>query len=131
MLLRYALTLVLASWAFRGVCADQLQHLLDGVTCQVRMSHDGSTQDKDTLVFSDGTGVAPGLAKAYQFDPGPYTVTRSGQDAAFAFTLTSAEHGQVAFTGVITGATVTGKRVWTKNANKPIVFTFTGTVAKP
>lgn len=128
---RYLLALVLSLFACCGYGADPLQHLLDGISCPVQMSQNGSPKDKDILVFADGTGSAPGLAKAYQFDPGPYAATKAGQKITFSFTVTSAEHGKVEFTGVITGTTVTGKRVWSKNDNKPIEFTFTGTVTHP
>jgi len=112
-----------------GFAADPNAHLLDGITCQVQMEQDGKPRDKDSLVFANGNGSSPGIAKQYQFAPGPYTATKKGQDVTFSFAVMSAEHGTVAFTGVISGAKVTGKRTWSKPDKDPIVFTFSGTVA--
>jgi hypothetical protein len=112
-----------------GFAADPASHLLDGITCQLQMAQDGKPRDKDSLVFANGTGTSPGIAKQYQFAPGPYTATRKGQEVTFTVAVMSAEHGTVEFTGVISGATVTGKRTWSKPDKDPIVFTFTGTAA--
>ncbi len=128
--IRSILCLLACALMLRGVAADQSSHLLDGVTCTVQMSQDGKPKDKDTLVFANGTGSSPGIAKAYAFAPAPYTATRKGADAAFAFTVTSAEHGKVEFKGVISGDQVTGTRTWSKPDKEPIVFNFTGTAGK-
>ena len=112
-----------------GLAADPASHLLDGITCQVHMEQDGKPRDTDSLVFANGNGSSPGIAKQYQFTPGTYTATKKGQEVTFTFAVTSAEHGKVEFTGVFSGATVTGKRTWSKPDKDPIVFTFTGTVA--
>lgn len=112
-----------------GFAADPASHLLDGITCQVQMAQDGKSRDKDSLVFANGTGSSPGIAKLYQFAPGHYTAARKGHEVTFAFAVTSAEHGKVEFTGVISGTTVTGTRTWSKPDKDPIVFTFTGTAA--
>ncbi len=115
--------------AAHGSAADPASHLLDGITCQVHMAQDGKPRDNDSLVFANGSGTSPGIAKQYQFAPGPYTATKMGQEVTFTFAVMSAEHGKVEFTGVISGATVTGKRSWSKPDKEPIVFTFSGTVA--
>jgi hypothetical protein len=125
----FLLGALLCLLATGGWAADPASRLLDGITCQVHMEQDGKARDTDSLVFAHGNGSSPGIAKQYQFAPGPYTATIKGQQATFAFTVSSAEHGTVAFTGVISGATVTGKRTWSKPDKDPIVFTFTGTVA--
>jgi hypothetical protein len=112
-----------------GFAADPAGHLLDGITCQVHMEQDGKPRDTDSLVFVNGNGSSPGIAKQYQFAPGPYSATKKGQEVNFTFAVMSAEHGKVEFTGVISGAKVTGKRTWSKPDKDPIIFTFTGTVA--
>jgi hypothetical protein len=93
------------------------------------MEQDGKPRDKDSLVFANGTGSSPGIAKQYQFAPGPYTAVKKGQEMTYTFSVTSAEHGTVEFTGVISGTTVTGKRTWSKPDKDPIVYTFSGTAA--
>lgn len=77
---RRLLCLVACLIAFRVGATEKGGNLHDGFTCAMRMTQDGKAEDKDTLEFAAFTGASRNIAKAYQFAPGPCTMTRMGQD---------------------------------------------------
>lgn len=104
--------------------------LLDGTTISAAfVDTSGKKQGEDSLIFAGGVLEAPGIRKAYAFEPASYT-TEKGKDGIVSFkaTLTSTEHGSLVIEGTITKQAITGKRTWSKPGKPPIEHAFTGTL---
>jgi len=102
---------------------------LDGKTFAVQMMDGDKKMDADAIVFANGFGESPGIAKRYKFEKGKCTTTTVAGGVTFTFAVTSGEHGNVEFTGTVAkDGSISGKRTWSKPDKPPIVHTFTGTV---
>lgn len=99
---------------------------LDGRSIAVAFSEGDQAMDQDHLVFAEGKLGLPGCEKQFGFGSAAYTAKPAAKGkAAFEAVLTSAKHGNLAVTGLITeDGTVEGTRTWSKPGKDPIVHTF-------
>jgi hypothetical protein len=103
---------------------------LDGSSFAIQLASDGKAQGADVLAFAGGEADCVAAARKYAYAKAAYQAEKQGKAWSFRFTMTSAEHGDLAFAGRITAEGVTGTRTWSKPGKTPIVHTFTGTPAK-
>lgn len=103
---------------------------LDGASFAIQLTGEGKAQGGDVLGFAAGEGDCATAAKKYAYAKGPYKAEKQGKAWTFRFTMSSGEHGDLAFEGRITAEGVSGTRTWSKPGKTPIVHTFTGTPAK-
>jgi len=102
---------------------------LDGKTFAVQMMDGDKKMDADSIVFANGFGESPGIAKRYKFQKGKCTTASAAAGVTFTFAVVSPENGNVEFTGTVAkDGSITGKRTWSKPDKPPIVHTFTGMV---
>jgi hypothetical protein len=121
-------------WFSTTTFAHGAQISLDGKQFAIDLQADAEDkQDKkakppgsDTIVFAEGKGDCVLAGKAFGYDKAAYTATAKGKDVEFTFTMTSTKHGELRLSGVISGKTITGQRVWSKPSKTPITHTFTG-----
>jgi uncharacterized protein YfiM (DUF2279 family) len=101
---------------------------LDGRAFAIALVEDGSGKDqgKDVLAFAGGQGECQNAGRKYGYAKGMCTVTKTKDRLAFRFAMTSAEHGELVFEGVVHGKTVQGTRTWSKPGKTPIVHRFSG-----
>ncbi len=100
----------------------------DGRAFAITLVEEGSGKDqgKDVLAFAGGQGECQAAGRKYGYAKGMCTVTKTKDGLAFRFAMTSAEHGELVFEGVVHGKTVQGTRSWSKPGKTPIVHRFAG-----
>ena len=103
---------------------------LDRSSFAIQLTGEGKGQGSDVLAFVGGEGDCATSGKKYAYAKGAYKAEKQGKAWNFRFTMSSAEHGDLAFEGKITADGVTGTRTWSKPGKPPIVHTFIGTPAK-
>jgi uncharacterized protein YfiM (DUF2279 family) len=101
---------------------------LDGRAFAITLVEEGSGKDqgKDVLAFAGGQGECQNAGRKYGYAKGMCTVTKAKDGLSFRFAMTSAEHGELVFEGVVQGKAVQGTRSWSKPGKTPIVHRFTG-----
>lgn len=101
---------------------------LDGRTFAITLVEEGSGKDqgKDVLAFAGGQGECQAAGRKYGYTKGMCTVTKAKDGLAFRFAMTSPEHGELVFEGVVQGKAVQGTRTWSKPGKTAIVHRFTG-----
>jgi hypothetical protein len=122
--------LLFASNAQAAQAAPVTKETLDGQQFEVDFVADpqdkkGKSPGSDTIAFAGGKGDCVRAAKAFGFVPGPCTATNKGKAVEFVFTMISPQHGEIRFTGVINGKSISGERVWSKPNKTPITHRFT------
>ena len=124
------LALVLALGAHTGLAAAAAP--LDGQRFAIELKEGEKPQGKDTIVFAAGIGDCLTAGAKYKYEKGAYTVTKAktGKSLSFTFTMISVEHGQLVFTGTVTGEEIEGTRTWSKPDKQPTIHHFTGRLAK-
>jgi hypothetical protein len=103
---------------------------LDGSSFAIQLASEGKAQGSDVLSFAGGEADCAAAAGKYAYAKAAYQAEKQGKAWTFRFTMTSGEHGDLAFQGKITAEGVTGTRTWSKPGKTPIVHTFAGTPAK-
>jgi hypothetical protein len=67
----------------------------------------------DVLTFEDGKFHSP-LCDKWGFGKGDYTTTVAGDAKTFTAKTSSAKHGNIVWSGTVTGDSLEGSRTWTK-----------------
>lgn len=104
---------------------DMMKGLLDGRRFTGSYVENGETVT-DTIEFADGHFQSHGC-DMYGFDHPGYTATQNGEEITFTAHAVSAKEGNMHWTGTVTGKTLRGKYVWTKEGQNPSEMEFTAT----
>jgi hypothetical protein len=103
---------------------------LDGKSFAGTSTEDGKKKgDADTLIFADGKFRSTACDQ-YGFKPAAYTVKSEGKALVFEATAQSDKEGTNTWKGKVLGDAITGHLVWTKKGQKPIKYTFKGSLKK-
>ena len=90
----------------------------------------GKAQGTDVLSFAAATGECQAAAQKFGYAKGLCTVAKAANGPAgglsFRFTMSSAEHGELRFQGVVKGEVVEVTRTWSKPGKSAIVHRFSG-----
>jgi len=103
---------------------------LDGKTFIIELSeNDKNNKTKDELIFKDGTFFSSDCEQ-YGFGSAPYETKPKGDTILFESTLTSEKEGKSEWEGKIEGDQITGTFIWSKEGQKPMIYTYQGSIKK-
>lgn len=124
--------LVLAvALASLGTIVHSATSALDGSTWSVKLTPDASSAEKgekpfkDDLAFENGQVTMSACAKS-GFAPSGYSASTEGSAWSFDTKQISPDQGETAWTGNISGDSITGSMVWTKKDGAIINYNYEG-----
>lgn len=103
---------------------------LDGKTFVGEVSQQGKDKpDPDELSFKTGK-MHSTACDPYGFTDSAYTATAAGDAVNFICEATSPKEGKMSWKGTVTGDTLEGVALWTKEGQDPIECKFSGKLKK-
>ncbi len=104
---------------------------LDGKSFQVKITEygKGGQPTDDVLIFKDGTFFSTDCEQ-YGFGSAQYESVSKGGATLFEATAKSKTDGITEWEGKVQGDSITGNFMWSKKDQKPIMYTYAGSLKK-
>lgn len=123
------LAIVLFAAAFAAALPAFAGGPLDGKSFHGKLTETGKKSGhNDTFEFKDGQFRSTGCA-ADGFQYGTYAFESAGS-STFTAQVTSKKEGTMDWKGTVTGDSITGTAVWTRQGKPPVNYTFTASAKK-
>ncbi len=103
----------------------------DGMQWSIKITPDdaakkaGEKVSKDTMIFKSGQMTSTACVK-YGFQPSNYIATGATTGSLFQTKQVSPKEGTMAWSGQVSGDTITGTAIWTKKNGQMLNYSFTG-----